>query len=95
MLQHTNTHTNDHLSDKEIALDMLASSKATVTTIAKTLTEATNPQIRETLRNQLTASINSHYRLSDISIAKGWYNAYAEPQQQLKQDLTAVNQVTQ
>ena len=86
---------SNQLSDKEIALDMLTSSKATVTTLAKTLTETTNPQIRETLRNQLTACLNSHYRLSDISIAKGWYNAYAEPQQQLKQNLSEVTQVTQ
>jgi similar to spore coat protein len=86
---------NGQLTDKEIALDMLSSSKATVTSLAKTLTEATNPQIRETLRNQLTACLNSHYRLSDISITKGWFNAYAEPEQQLKQDLTTVNEVTQ
>ena len=86
---------SNQLSDKEIALDMLATSKATVTSLAKTLTETTNPQIRDTLRNQLTACLNSHYRLSDISIAKGWYNAYAEPHQQLKQNLSEVTQVTQ
>lgn len=86
---------NNQLTDKDIAADMMASSKATITALAHTLTEATNPQIRETLRNQLTASLNSHYRLSDIAIAKGWYDAYTEPEQQLRQNITMVSQMNQ
>ena len=90
----SNNNSSSNQNDKDIAMDILITSKATVTALAKVLTEATNPQIRETLKNTLTASINSHYRLSDIALAKGWYNAYADPQQQLQQNLSEVQQIT-
>lgn len=78
------------LTEKDIALDLITSSKATITTLAKALTETTNPQLRETLKNQLTACVNSHYKLSDISISKGWYNAHEDPSTQLQQDLSSI-----
>lgn len=84
-----NTKNNESLTEKDIALDLLNGSKATVTSLAKTLTETTNPQLRDALKNQLTLCINSHHRLSDLTINKGWYNAYAEPEQQLQQDLSS------
>lgn len=86
---------NSTLSEKDIALDLITSSKATITTLAKALTETTNPELRETLKNQLTACVNSHYRLSDISISKGWYNANEDPSTQLQQDLSAIGSITQ
>lgn len=86
---------NTKLTEKDIALDLITSSKATVTTLAKVLTETTNSQLRDTLKGQLTACINSHYRLSDITISKGWYNAQADPQQQLQQNLSDISTITQ
>ncbi|MBD7910496.1 MULTISPECIES: spore coat protein [Clostridium] len=83
------------LTEKDVAIDLLTSSKATVTTLAKAITETTNPQLRDTLRNQLTACVNSHCRLSDIAINKGWYDAYATPEQQLQKDLSEISTVTQ
>lgn len=85
---------NNKLTEKDIAIDLITSSKATITTLAKALTETTNPQLRETLKNQLTACVNSHYRLSDISINKGWYNANKNPQEQLQQDLSSISSMT-
>lgn len=86
---------NTKLTEKDIALDLITSSKATVTTLAKVLTETTNSQLRDTLKGQLTACVNSHYRLSDIAISKGWYNAQADPQQQLQQNLSDISTITQ
>jgi similar to spore coat protein len=86
---------NSQLTEKDIALELIASSKAEIATLAKALTETTNPQLRETLKNQLTACVNSHYRLSDISIDKGWYNANVNPQDQLQQELSSIGSVTQ
>ncbi|WP_315071725.1 spore coat protein [uncultured Clostridium sp.] len=85
---------NNQLTEKDIAIDLITSSKTTITTLAKVLTETTNPQLRETLKNQLTACVNSHYRLSDISINKGWYNANKNPQEQLQQDLSSISSMT-
>ncbi|NLZ49183.1 MAG: spore coat protein [Clostridiales bacterium] len=86
---------SNEVTDKDISLDLLISSKATITAMAKAITEATNPELRELLRNQLIASLNSHYRLIDISIAKGWYTADSAPEAQLKENLSMVSQVTQ
>lgn len=83
------------LTEQDIALDLITSSKSTITTLAKTLTETTNSELRDTLKNQLTACVNSHYRLSDIAMSKGWYNAYDAPDQQLQQNLSAINSVTE
>ena len=85
---------NNTLSEKDIALDLITSSKSTITTLAKALTETTNPELRETLKNQLTACVNSHYRLSDISISKGWYNTKEDPSTQLQQDLSSIGSIT-
>jgi similar to spore coat protein len=85
---------NEKMNDKDIALDMINSSKANVTTIAKVLTETTNPKLRETLRNQLTSCVNSHFRLSDIAISKGWYNAYEDPEQQLRTEISTARSMT-
>lgn len=90
---------NNSLREKDIALDLLTSSKRTIATLAKVLTETTNSQLRDTLKSELNNCINSHYRLSDIAINKEWYNAYDDPQQQLQQELeqglSGVNKVTQ
>lgn len=85
---------NSQLTEKDIALELISSSKAEITSLAKALTETTNPQLRETLKNQLTACVNSHYRLSDISINKGWYNTNGDPKDQLQQELSSIGSVT-
>ncbi|ABR36720.1 spore coat protein [Clostridium beijerinckii] len=86
---------NNSLSEKDIALDLMTSSKATITTLAKVLTETTNSELRDTLKGQLTACVNSHYRLSDIAVNKGWYNANQDPQQQLQTELSSIGSITQ
>ncbi|WP_160690677.1 spore coat protein [Clostridium sp. C2-6-12] len=86
---------NNQLTEKDIALDLMTSSKSEITTLTKVLTETTNSELRNTLMNELTACVNSHHRLSDISINKGWYNAHETPDKQLQQDLSCINEITQ
>lgn len=86
---------NSKLTDKDIALDLLAGSKATIGALAKVLTETANHDIRKTLKDQLTACVNSHHRLSDIAVSKGWYDAYANPQQQLQSELGEIASINQ
>jgi similar to spore coat protein len=78
---------NNSLQDKELALDLLASSKNDIAMLSKAITETANPQLRQMLTNQLNACINDHFQLSDLAIQKNWYNAFASPGQQIKQDL--------
>lgn len=83
------------LTEKDIALDLMTNSKAGITTLTKVLTETTNAQLRDTLKNELTTCVDSHYRLSDMAINKGWYNASATPEQQLQEDLSSINTIIQ
>lgn len=78
---------NSSLADKELALDMLTSSKADIAMLSKAVSEAANPQLRQILTNQLNSCINDHFQISDLAVQKGWYNAFASPGQQIKQDL--------
>jgi similar to spore coat protein len=78
---------NNSLADKELAQDMLTSSKADIDMLSKAVAEAANPQLRQILTNQLNSCINDHFQISDLSVQKGWYNAFASPGQQIKQDL--------
>ena len=71
------------LDNKDVALDMLSSSKAGVGMLAATIVETTNPQLRQMLTSELTAAINGHFTLSDMAIQKGWYDAFSNPQQQI------------
>lgn len=74
------------MSDKDIASDMLKDSKFGVSMLSMAAAEATNPQLRQLINGQLTASVNEHHRLSDIAIKKGWYKPYPSPQEQLSND---------
>ena len=75
------------MQDKDLAADLLMSSKNDITMLSKAVTESANPQLRQILANQLNACINDHFQLSDLAVQKGWYNAFASPGQQIKQDL--------
>jgi similar to spore coat protein len=85
----------DNSKDKEVAIDMLLSSKASIGTLTKAVIEAKNPQLRQILNCQLTNSINEHFKLSDIAINKQWYNAYSNPIQQIQQDITEIQNVSE
>lgn len=84
-----------NLSEKDIALDMLAMSKNDIGMLAKVIPETTNPEVRQLLTTQLNGCIASHFKLSDMLITKGWYNAYGTPQEQIQQDIDSANQVLQ
>lgn len=82
-----NNATNQQVTDKDIAMDMLTSSKGDIGQLSKAITESTNPQLRLTLTNQLNSAINSHFRLSDMAIKKGWYVAHTCPTELINKDL--------
>lgn len=86
-----NNSNNNVLTDKDTALDMLVMSKSDITSLAKAVTETINPQLRQMLSAQLNYYINQHFMLSDMIIGKQWYNAFQNPEQQVQQDLSEVN----
>ena len=86
---------NDNsLNDKDIASDMLKDSKFGISSLSKATIEAVNPQLRNLLDSQLTSAVGEHHRLSDIMVNKGWYPAYQDPQQLLKNDTREAETLT-
>lgn len=80
----------EQLSDKDVFLDLLSSSKATINSLSVTLTATTNAQVRGKLVKQLYSYINSHRKILDMAISKKWYDPYADPKTQLQSELDAI-----
>ncbi len=85
--KNSNSNSNKSLQDKDLALDLLTASKNDIAMLSKAVSEAANPQLRHILANQLNVCINDHFQLTDLTIQKGWHNAFASPGQQIRQDL--------
>lgn len=96
-MAYNSSNNNDNnmntMDDRDIALDSLAASKTDISLLSKVIPETTNQQLRQMLTNQLNSCINDHFKLSDMVISKGWYPAYATPQDQLKNDLNKVDEI--
>jgi similar to spore coat protein len=86
---------NSKLSETDIAMDMAKDSKFGITSLSMASAEATNPQLRQLLKSQLDTAINEHFELSDLLIKKGWYPAFAKPEQQLKTSYDGIQNLTQ
>lgn len=91
----TSSNNGTNLNDKDIAIDMLTSSKTRIRTLTKAAVVATNPQLRQILSCELTNSVNEHFKLSDMAVNKQWYNAFADPVQQIQQDVTEAQNLSQ
>ncbi|MDS0527369.1 spore coat protein [Clostridium sp. SHJSY1] len=77
---------DNNLTEKEIAQDMIKDSKFGVTSLTSAAAEATNPELREILKNQLDNAVNEHFELTDILISKEWYSVYDDPTEQLRKE---------
>lgn len=64
------------MSDQVIATDFLTSAKAGIRNYSIALTETTSPELRTTLKSQLNDAINTHERITDYMLKKGYYYAY-------------------
>lgn len=64
------------LADSTIALNFLLNAKNGVKNYALALTEATNPQVRQTLLGQLQSAISLYSEAADLMMAKGWLHPH-------------------
>lgn len=69
------------MSDQVIATDFLIAAKSGVRNYAIALTETTNPEVRTILRKQLKDAINTHEKIFNYMMEKGYYNPYNMDQQ--------------
>jgi similar to spore coat protein len=79
--------TDTTLGDRDIASDMLKDSKFAVISLAKAVTEVTNPQLKTLMVTQLFSTIEQHHQLSDLAASRDWYKPFLLPQQQVSTDL--------
>lgn len=75
------------LNDKDIASGLLGDVKFAISSLTKATSEAVNPELRSLVDSQLTSTVQSQHRLSDMMVQKGWYLAYESPENQLQSSL--------
>ena len=76
------------MTDQVIATDFLISAKSGVINTALAVTEAATPELRATLREQLSSAIDTHEKISHYMIAKGYYHPH-DLSKQLQVDIDA------
>ncbi len=76
------------MTDQVIATDFLISAKSGVINTAMAVTEAATPELRATLREQLSSAIDTHEKISNYMISKGYYHPH-NLSEQLQVDIGA------
>jgi len=69
------------LNDQIITTDFVISLKSTIQNYCVAITEVTSAELRTTLKNQLNAAIDTHEKISDYMMNKGFYHAYDKEEQ--------------
>lgn len=81
------------MQEKDIVIDILSGSKASIGSYTKSITECSNPQLRSTLQTLRNEAEAAQFQLYQIASQKGYYvQAPAANQNdinQVKSDLTA------
>jgi len=76
---------NSLTDDKYIALNMLGAGKASAAAYLAATLESATPELRHLYSGFCTAITQSHEAMTALSIERGWYSAYGEPQNTLKE----------
>jgi similar to spore coat protein len=76
------------MTDQVIATDFLISAKSGVRNYTIAITEAATPELRTALREQLRTAIETHEKITNYMVAKGYYHPH-ELSEQLQVDVTA------
>lgn len=84
------TGSDNALSERDIASDMLKDSKFTVRMLAEAVTAVSHAELRQLLFKKLNAAVDHHYQLSDLVMKKEWYKPYLAPEQQIAMDLQVI-----
>ncbi|MBW5446315.1 spore coat protein [Cohnella sp. CFH 77786] len=65
------------LTDQVIATDLLQSAKSGVLLYAVAATEAVTPEVKATFVRQLFEAVDSHEKIANYMMRKGYYQPYA------------------
>lgn len=81
-----------NMTEQVVASDLLFASKTAIKSYAAALAEASTPEVTNTLRRQLDVAINSHERITNYMMDKGYYHPY-NPVQQINVVMQATDTV--
>lgn len=76
----------DLMTEKDIVTEVMLTTKAALNKYALTLGETTTPRVRGVLRKHLEEILDTHARITDYALEKGYYHPF-QPSDQLKDDL--------
>ncbi|MFC3885705.1 spore coat protein [Bacillus songklensis] len=80
------------LTDQVIATDFLISAKSGVINTALAVTETATPELKAALRKQLGDAIETHEKITNYMISKGYYHPH-DLKEQLQVDLNTTQTV--
>jgi len=80
------------ITEQVIATDFLISAKTGVKNYAAALSETATPEVREILRRHLNDAIETHGRILNFMIDRGYYHVY-NPEEQMIVDMKAADTV--
>jgi similar to spore coat protein len=75
------------MTDQVIATDFLISIKSSIKDYTAAITETATPELRTSLREQLRSAIDTHEKMTNYMIDKGYYHPHLL-EEQLNVDLT-------
>lgn len=78
------------MTDQVIATDFLISVKSGIRNYAAAITEVATPELRDALREQLRMAIETHEKITNYMVARGYYHPH-ELSEQLQVDLTVTD----
>ncbi len=79
--------------DRVIAEGLLTAAKLKSTAYCTAILETTNPDLRRLLTTHLTDALAEHERCTRLAIERGWYKAYASPDELVGQALKDAREV--
>ena len=68
-------------ADATFALDFLLSTKTGIQNYVLALSEATRPEVRKALLNQLSSAVALHSEITDLMLAQGWLHPHDSSKQ--------------
>jgi similar to spore coat protein len=80
------------LTEQVIVTDMLISAKAGVRNYAMAVSETVTPEVRTVLLRHLDTAIETHEKIANYMMKRGFYNA-KDPHEQVRIDMKAADTV--
>jgi similar to spore coat protein len=76
------------MTEQVVATDFLIATKSGIKNLALAITETSTKEVRDTLKQYLNDAIDTHEKISDYMISKGYYHP-DNLSKQLEMDITA------